>query len=794
MNVRRPLGGPASTPALRVRPLAVAVAAALAGALVGTGAYANPTGARVVSGSASIVSAGPVLNVTNSPGAVINWQSFGVSAGETTRFIQPYPGSAVINRILPGGLFSPANVLSNGQVFFLSGSMLTGGAAGVNLDFSALSLASLRLKGPDAIAAGARAVPRPGASEQIRQEALTTIQNGQVYVLAPYAEAVRRTGAGDLMVEPGRSVELTDLRWPHIRVEITAPRDRALNVSELVAKNGQIFSSLVARTSRDVRRSENEATAIAAASFGADPGSMQPISFNIESGGVLRRTTPDWAELASVAKQWMLKRVDQPAAEGAVPALAAAEPAIAAAPTLIAAEPLGVASIDSMAALETERPPAWLNTTESLAVAALDVAVDVPQAVNVAAAESLMVASLDSAAALETERPPAWLNTTESLAVAALDVSVDVPQPANVAAAESLMVASLDSAAALETERPPAWLNTTESLAVAALDVAVDVPQAVNVAAAESLMVASLDSAAALETERPPAWLNTTESLAVAALDVAVDVPQPANVAAAESLMVASLDNAAALETERPPAWLNTTESLAVAALDVALEVPLPANVAAAESLMVASLDSVAALETERPPAWLNTTESLAVAALDVAVEVPQAINVAAAESLMVASLDSAAALETERPPAWLNTTESLAVAALDVAVDVPQPANVAAAESLMVASLDSAAALETERPPAWLNTTESLAVAALDVTISPPVATAPVVVAAMPAIPVEARSTPTVVVVARAETGGQQAAEMQHVSATSEPPKLARIERRMPRIMMDHRGAIFHL
>ncbi len=315
MNQQRALIGPSSS--LLLRPLAVAVAAALAGAL-GGGALANPTGAQVVSGAATIVPAGPVLTVTNSPGTVINWQSFSVAAGETTRFIQPGAGSAVINRILPGGMFSPGNVQSNGQVFFINGSMLSG--AGAALDFAALSLSALRQNGSAALAASLRAVARPAVGELLRSQAVATLQDGRVYVLAPYAETVRRNGGGELMVEPGRSVELADLRWPHVRVEITAPRDRALNISRLVARNGQIFSSLIARTNGEARRTENEATAIAAASFDAGPGSLQRVLFNDDGGDLLVKTPSPWTELASMATQWMPQRTDQPAAESA-PAL-----------------------------------------------------------------------------------------------------------------------------------------------------------------------------------------------------------------------------------------------------------------------------------------------------------------------------------------------------------------------------------------------------------------------------------------------------------------------------------------
>ena len=51
-------------------------------------ALANPTGPTVVNGTAAIHQQGNLLQITNSPNAIINWQSFSIGASEITRFIQ----------------------------------------------------------------------------------------------------------------------------------------------------------------------------------------------------------------------------------------------------------------------------------------------------------------------------------------------------------------------------------------------------------------------------------------------------------------------------------------------------------------------------------------------------------------------------------------------------------------------------------------------------------------------------------------------------------------------------------
>jgi filamentous hemagglutinin family protein len=79
--------------------------------------FANPTGLRVGSGSASAQQLGSRLNVTVSQAAVLNWSSFNIAAGETTSFLQPSANSVVLNVIggaNPSQIFGSLN--ANGTV------------------------------------------------------------------------------------------------------------------------------------------------------------------------------------------------------------------------------------------------------------------------------------------------------------------------------------------------------------------------------------------------------------------------------------------------------------------------------------------------------------------------------------------------------------------------------------------------------------------------------------------------------------------------------------------------------
>jgi filamentous hemagglutinin family protein len=91
----------------------------IAAALLAAGhAAANPTGATVVHGNVTLQTSGNHLTVTNSPGTIINWQSFSVGSQEVTRFNQTSSSSAVLNRVTGG---NPSAILgqlqSNGKVF-----------------------------------------------------------------------------------------------------------------------------------------------------------------------------------------------------------------------------------------------------------------------------------------------------------------------------------------------------------------------------------------------------------------------------------------------------------------------------------------------------------------------------------------------------------------------------------------------------------------------------------------------------------------------------------------------------
>lgn len=64
-------------------------------------AQANPADGTVVSGAATFTSSGNTLEINQSTArAIIEWGSFDIQAGETTRFIQPSTSAIALNRVV----------------------------------------------------------------------------------------------------------------------------------------------------------------------------------------------------------------------------------------------------------------------------------------------------------------------------------------------------------------------------------------------------------------------------------------------------------------------------------------------------------------------------------------------------------------------------------------------------------------------------------------------------------------------------------------------------------------------
>ena len=102
----------------------------------GAAAHALPVGGVVAAGAAGIANSASATTITqSSANAVINWQSFGIGAGQTVQFIQPGSSSVALNRVVgrdPSSILG--NLSANGKVFLLNpNGILFGSGASVNV-------------------------------------------------------------------------------------------------------------------------------------------------------------------------------------------------------------------------------------------------------------------------------------------------------------------------------------------------------------------------------------------------------------------------------------------------------------------------------------------------------------------------------------------------------------------------------------------------------------------------------------------------------------------------------------
>jgi filamentous hemagglutinin family protein len=223
---------------LRINVISAAVASCFAADL----ALANPTGPAVANGQVTFHQQGNLLQITNSPNAIINWQSFSIGASEITRFLQQSASSAVLNRVITQ---NPSSILgalqSNGRVFLINPNGILFGP-GSQIDVAGLVASTLNLSDTDFLAGRLRFTEVPGAGSVINQGAINTASGGQVYLIGPAVknEGVITSPNGEVILAAGNSVELVNPGTPNLRVEITAPDNEAVNLGQIAADAGRV--------------------------------------------------------------------------------------------------------------------------------------------------------------------------------------------------------------------------------------------------------------------------------------------------------------------------------------------------------------------------------------------------------------------------------------------------------------------------------------------------------------------------------------------------------------------------
>ncbi|WP_310452564.1 filamentous hemagglutinin N-terminal domain-containing protein, partial [Sulfuritalea sp.] len=234
---------------MRQRLSCLAIAACFATA----DALALPVGAQVVNGAASIAQTGNVLTVTNSNGAIINWQQFNIDAGQTARFVQPSASSSVLNRVLandPSVILG--NLTSNGRVWLVNPAGIFVGQ-GARIDAAGFVASTLNVTNADFLANRLKFDNSLGsAGNVVNQGQITTPMGGSVYLIGSNVsnEGIITTPRGETILAAGNTVELIDSATPGVKMEITGAAGNVTNLGEITAEAGRIgIAGMVVRNS-----------------------------------------------------------------------------------------------------------------------------------------------------------------------------------------------------------------------------------------------------------------------------------------------------------------------------------------------------------------------------------------------------------------------------------------------------------------------------------------------------------------------------------------------------------------
>lgn len=223
---------------LRVSKLALAVSLAYNGAVQAT----LPGGAQVAAGSAQIATVGNTMTVTNSPSAIINWQSFSIGASHAVRFAQQSASSSVLNRVVGGQMSAIMGRLSsNGQVFLINPAGVLVGAGAV-IDTASFFASTLKILDQDFLAGKLQFQGDADSGKITNQGWIRTGYGGNVVLMAPDIEnsGIIQAPGGKILLAAGQKVTLGSLDMDGLGFEVQAPSGSALNLGQLIADGGVV--------------------------------------------------------------------------------------------------------------------------------------------------------------------------------------------------------------------------------------------------------------------------------------------------------------------------------------------------------------------------------------------------------------------------------------------------------------------------------------------------------------------------------------------------------------------------
>ena len=209
--------------------------AAIAQQTLFAAAYANPTGATVINGQVSFSQVNAAtLQITNSAGAIVNWQDFNISAQEITRFVQGNANSAILNRVVGGNVSEILGQLrSNGKVFLINPNGLVIGQDAV-IDTAAFIGSTLNISDQDFLN-GRMHFEGENAGDLDNQGYIHAGNNGDILLIAPNItnSGVLEVDGGNILLAAGQSITIASLDDANISFEVQAAENSVTNLGQV---------------------------------------------------------------------------------------------------------------------------------------------------------------------------------------------------------------------------------------------------------------------------------------------------------------------------------------------------------------------------------------------------------------------------------------------------------------------------------------------------------------------------------------------------------------------------------
>ena len=137
---------------------------------------------------------------------------------------------------------------SNGKVFLINPNGVLFGADS-RVDVKGLVATTLNISNADFLAGRMNFSAGATAGSVVNQGRIATPGGGRVILIAPDVEnsGIIHAPGGEVVLAAGRSVQLADSDNPDLHVVVSAPKDQALNLGQIVAQSGRvgIYGNLV---------------------------------------------------------------------------------------------------------------------------------------------------------------------------------------------------------------------------------------------------------------------------------------------------------------------------------------------------------------------------------------------------------------------------------------------------------------------------------------------------------------------------------------------------------------------